>query len=409
MYSPGTPSHNPITVSQQPPLYKRTRTGAIQVWSVIVMPLMDSTATITKTSGQLGSTKPTVHREVIAQGKNLGRANQTTPLEQARSQAVSDWNRKRDEGYKSLDDLGLGIDAPFEGLETLRELLEEKLPQFNSDASGNAKPMLAKSVDWKKVVYPCLVQPKLDGVRCTMVISPDAVGITFLSRSGKEITTLSHIGNHVEDWLVNHPNLENLSETILDGEIYSDELTFQEIVAAYKKQRVDTVKLRFRAYDMISDGRQDVRIMIAGAVVGAIGSEYVQTVPTVTCFSKEEVIRYHDEWVQAGCEGAMIRFPNGTYDQGQRSSSLLKVKEFDSNEFTCTNLFFGQRGEDLMAACVTKEGKSFNVKMTGTRAHKEELQKEYMDKESRLTVKHFGYTDDNIPRFPVGVAFRDYE
>jgi hypothetical protein len=50
-------------------------------------------------------------------------------------------------------------------------ILKKYLPQFNTDASGNVKPMLAKAVDWKKVQYPCYIQPKLDGVRCLMIVA----------------------------------------------------------------------------------------------------------------------------------------------------------------------------------------------------------------------------------------------
>jgi len=86
-------------------LYKRAKTGKIQYWQVEVKAL--TYPTIFKESGQLGTTSPLQHMEPIKIGKNIGKSNETTPMEQAISQAHSDWNSKRDEGYKSLKDLNL--------------------------------------------------------------------------------------------------------------------------------------------------------------------------------------------------------------------------------------------------------------------------------------------------------------
>ena len=130
-----------------PRLYKRSKTGSIQYWSIRV-DTQEQYPTIVKNSGVLDTDSPLEHREQIKTGKNLGRTNETLPLEQAILQAESDWKKKRDEGYKSLEDLGLVQTSMAE----LKALLQEKLPTFNTDASGNVKPMLAKAMDWSKAL-----------------------------------------------------------------------------------------------------------------------------------------------------------------------------------------------------------------------------------------------------------------
>ncbi|TAG46304.1 MAG: hypothetical protein EAZ31_00570, partial [Cytophagia bacterium] len=123
--------------------------------------------------------KLTEHIEHVPEGKQ-----KRSPLEQAISQSESDWNKKRDEGYKSLEDLKIGHQSGgvHHGLFTIdgvvqvpakffQEVLNITLSRFNTDSSGNVKPMLAKAVNWDKVKYPCLVQPKLDGVRCLMSVT----------------------------------------------------------------------------------------------------------------------------------------------------------------------------------------------------------------------------------------------
>jgi hypothetical protein len=69
--------------------------------------------------------------------------------------------------------------------------------------------------------FPCYVQPKLNGVRCIYQ------GGKFISRKGKEYTTLNHLVKE----------LEAIGIPIPDGEIYIHGATFQEIVRMVKKDR----------------------------------------------------------------------------------------------------------------------------------------------------------------------------
>lgn len=382
-------------------LYKRAKSGKIQYWQIEVVEASPANYGwgIVKTSGQLGTENPIVHRETITKGKNIGKSNETTPQQQAESQALSDWNKKRDEGYKSLEDLGyLGVKRAEEDLP---QLLEQLLPQFNTDASGNPKPMLA--TDWKKIkkiTYPVLLQPKLDGVRCLMIVNVDnGILVNFLSRSGKEYTTLTHIE---KDIVATSPK----ESFILDGEIYSDELAFQEIIAAVKKQRPESLKLKFRAYDIVSSEPQQERWNKTVALVGKLSSSEIQLVQTLQINYESDVKTHHDLWVQDGYEGAMIRLLHGTYAQGQRSRELLKVKEFDESEFLFLDWEKGKREEDLIAVLQADNG-TFKAKMVGTAKEKKELYTSTIPEGSLLTVKHFGWTEDKLPRFPIGKAFRD--
>lgn len=382
-------------------LYKRTRTSAIQYWKISI-----DQNVIIKESGQLGTDKPLIHRETVI-GKNVGRSNETTSNEQAEFDAGSDWRRKHDEGYKSLVDLNINpINSPSDDL--LAMVLNETLPQFNTDASGNVKCMLA--TDWqkiKKIEYPVLCEPKLDGVRCLLIV--DGPRILFLSRSGKEYTTLGHIAHNLLGYVAE----EAPDMFILDGEIYSDELTFQDILAAVKKQREDSLKLKFRAYDLVSTESQIERKSELKLLIEKIDSPFIQEVEYFVVTSPDEVKSYHDRFVQAGNEGAILRLKDGLYAQGQRSRELLKVKEFDEKEFEVTAFEHGQRGvEDLIAVCLADNGKEFRAKMQGTLNQKLQIEVDYQEayeqeKDSKLTVKFFGLTSDGIPRFPIGKALRN--
>ncbi len=302
-----------------------------------------------------------------------------------------------------------------ESFNTLEKVLEKALPNFNSGLNNIPLPMLAKAVNWKTITYPCFVQPKLDGVRCLVLIqiernkNTEEYGrIQFLSRSGKHYNTLSHIHSKIYDKVLDSTITES---TIIDGEIYSDQLSFQEIVSAVKAQKENSLKLQFRAYDIVSDDLQDVRIAKLYQLIDSINSPHITKVHTNIVTNKSEITALHDQFVQQGYEGAMIRNPKGWYGRGQRSSDLLKVKEFDENEFAFKCFEHGQRGvEDLIAVCWNKDGIAFRAKVVGTKSEKEDLYllNDYSEGKSFI-IKHFGVTEDGLPRFPIGKGFRNYE
>lgn len=412
-------------------LYKRTRTGAIQFWKVEYRAALDG-AQIKKTSGQLGTDKPLTHVEPI-QGKNIGKTNETTPLQQAEFDAQSDWKRKHDEGYKSLTDLKIekckighlktegyysypGCGLMYQQLDYCLELV---LPKFNTDASGEVKPQLAPSKPFVKgkLKYPRQYEKKLDGNRVFCRIKVDkendkkSVTAVFTSRSGKPINTLSHLVHQLLTSV-----LLDLEETIiLDGEIYLHGLTLEEINEAIKKENENTKKLEFWVFDLpLHGGNQEQRSITVSDIVKNINSRYIHFETTNLVNSDDEVIKLHDEDVQNGFEGAMLKSLDGMYCSGQRNPAWTKVKMFDDNEFIVTGFRLGQRGvEDIVFKCkcdTAVEGypNEFEVKMSGTRESKQKLYDkidELIGK--KLTVKHFGLSKYGIPNLPIGKAFRD--
>lgn len=405
-------------------LYKRTKTSSIQFWEVGVQNQGEA-AQITKTAGKLGTAKPTTHTEKVAEGKNIGRANQTTPYDQAVAQATSDWNKKRDEGYKSPIDLGISTLEENGKLAfycngtrytSITEVLENALSQFNTDASGNIKPMKAPTKPWKAgsgISYPQRLEAKLDGVRATLVIPEELSDIKFLSSSGKEYGNLKHLAVIVGNAILEGKWVIDQYPVILDGEIYRHGMTLEEINEAVRKMRSETLTLEYWIFDLpLHAGVQTVRTAAVTAIAEKIDSPMIKIVEGVNVHNDEEVKQHHDIWAQYGYEGAMLKSYEGIYQQGQRSSFWKKVKEFDDTEFEIVDHLLGQRGvEDLMFIC-NSDGGQFEVKMSGTRESKQKLYDRALTGELKgqsLTVKHFGYTKYNIPYLPTGKSLRHAE
>jgi DNA ligase-1 len=100
---------------------------------------------------------------------------------------------------------------------------------------------------------------------------------------------------------------------------------------------------------------------------------------------------------------------DGEYRFGYRSNKLLKVKNFCDEEYEIVGFTtgVGRFNGCIIWICVTEGGDEFKVVPQGTM---EERKATYKDAKNHigelLKVKFFELTDDNIPRFPVGLGIR---
>ena len=108
----------------------------------------------------------------------------------------------------------------------------------------------------------------------------------------------------------------------------------------------------------------------------------------------------------------MVRNHKGAYALGKRSANLQKVKTFLDAEYEIVGYeqAIGNDVGTVIWKCKTGTNQEFAVRPTGTREQRREWFTNggsYSGK--MLTVKYQELTDDGIPRFPVGIAVRDYE
>jgi len=84
------------TVERLPTLYGLSKKGKVKEWSISVY---DSNYPTIVTMHGYSDGKKQVDKKEIKVGKNIGRSNETSPWEQALSQAKSTWNKKKDNNY----------------------------------------------------------------------------------------------------------------------------------------------------------------------------------------------------------------------------------------------------------------------------------------------------------------------
>jgi len=385
-------------VKQQtfPMLYKDDRQW--EVWADI----RDGTneSVVVRRYGKRGGKLTTTERKVTT-GKNVGKSNETTVFEQACREAGSYWTKQRDtHGYRCD-----------------RDTDEELLP------IAAAKPMLAKSYEpsndtkpkKRGIRFPCYTQPKLDGVRLVVLrsLNRDSTNSVILrSRTGKEMDhpNLQHIKARCEAVL----NRFKPGTVLLDGELYSPDVTFEEIVSLCRNKSAYTSdRLDYHVYDVFLPEAPDTTFEDRLAFLREhVGPSSLKVVDTQVCESPPDVLRAHKHMTsKQGFEGVMLRNGDGVYVPGKRSDDLQKYKTFLDQEFPIVSIKEGLGKDEGTAIleCAIGE-KTFWVRPTGPlewRRHLLQDAKNVVGK--KLTVCFQEYTDQGVPRFPVGKCIRDYE
>lgn len=379
--------------SNLPKLYKKTSTGAIQEWEVRVS-WIDGIATIINNFGQVGG-KIQESREQVLEGKNTGRANATTPIEQARAQAKSRWEKQLKKGYvQNIEDAQAG---------KIDDIIE-----------GGIFPLLAHKY-WEqghKIKFPALAQPKLDGHRCTSQYDNGVV--TMWSRTRKPIFTIPHIVNVLENCGI---------ADRFDGELYNHEFkeNFEDLTSLITPDEPQEgyEAIQYHVYDLALPNLTNYeRYLILEGWRNKFEGTPIHIVETRIVNSKEELMQAYEDFMEQGYEGAIVRNFDGKYVY-KRSYDLQKVKMFDDDEFRIVDIKVGTKGtmagKAIFVCERTREdqqlpaGVTFDCKLKG----KLDNLKLYADDKSKVigkivTVQYQGYTRKNKkPRFPVALRFRE--
>jgi len=365
-----------------PTLYKRGTKGEIREWRMeLGVDEAAGTAGHRVVSGiQDGAMTESAWN--LAEGKNLGKKNATTPLTQAEAEIENTYAIKLDGSY-------------FAEVESV-------------DQVKFTKPMLA--ADWEKrkgkhdTSEMLISQPKLDGIRCIARIDG------LWTRTGKPIVSAPHIMEQLEPLFHADPDLE------LDGELYNHLLKddFNTITSLVRKENLSDEDLsrsrelvQYHVYDLPSHpGTFEERSRALLYLVENM-TPVVQYVPTTVIGPDANMYaildRLFGEYLADGYEGQMIRL-DGVYEN-KRSNMLMKRKEFDTAEFPVCGM---SEGSGNWAGCI----KTFTVVLTDDTTNEATLRGKQADLRKLLlegvmpkwaTVRFFGYTPDGKLRFPIAI------
>lgn len=393
-------------------LYKVDSKGRQREWSIWVEK-GESSSTIVVEAGLLGGNL--VRNEVvISTGKNTGKSNETNHYTQAVSEAESTYDNKLRSGYvPELGDakqhvLGSGIPAPM--------LAQKYHPTGEQKGSKTLEKM---KLSGERIH----VQPKLDGNRCLIKVEGDKA-VMYTRKGDVMPVQLQHL---LEEVLFCYNQMDTDSEIILDGELFSRELSFNELNGHLKRkdsQDPDQLaKIKFHLYDCMENLPYDRRYenlqnFLNKAAEFGKEIKYIELIPSYEIEASDEAINEKlEKFLAEGHEGLMIRRLDTPYEN-KRSWQLCKCKVFEDAEYELVDIeqdVMGRLGKFIMKMdreTYDRDGKlieTFGAGATGI-THEEGRailadKAKYIGK--KCTVEFFGLSEFSVPRFPKWKGVRE--
>jgi len=353
-------------------IYKKDTKGKLRILTVST-----SDGKLTQESGLLDGKK--VLHESMSKPKNVGKANETTPTQQAISEAESLIKKKLDKGY-------------FETIE---------------EAENNVviMPMLAHTFSdkKKKVKFPCFAQPKLDGMRCLAHVKNGEVNL--VSRGGKNLNdNFPHIVAELS-------NFNFHKDIILDGELYAHGDDFQRNMELCKKYRPgETEAVKLNVYDVVWDKAYRWRHDLIIELLQDNNFEHLAKVDTYGIDNEDELKQVHSQVVEQGYEGTMVRWGEAGYKPNGKSDNLLKYKDFIDIAVPIKDILPNDKNPEHGTPIFHWPGATNDEFKAGTRlTHEMRVdllinKGEYIGKTAELRFPE--YYNTGVPRFPVMVGIR---
>jgi len=388
-------------------LYKLDSKGKIRSWEIQAIGGKGHAVIIT-TAGLLDGAKTKTEVEVTA-GKNIGRSNETTPLQQAVAEAQATWDSKIRSGY--VEDvalvkqsvLGSGIPAP---------MLAQK---YSPDGSQKSSKTLAQM---KLLGQKIHVQPKFDGNRC--LVKVNAEGVELYTRKGDRMLRVQHIEAQIFKSYLS--KIDDGATLILDGELYTNEFSFNTLNGLLKREnktpeQMDQLeKVNYHVYDaMVADLSYSQRYEL----LSKFESWNVKVVESREIFAYDDQIRFEMEnFLSEGYEGLMIRRLDTPYEN-KRSWSLVKYKDFQDAEYKLLDIIEDARGGGIVGAfvleldapSVDRDGKEIKTFRAGVKDLSQDEGRQMLEHKNEYigrlaTVEFFSLSEYGIPRFGKVKGFR---
>lgn len=382
-------------------MYKVSQsTGKLQVWSAWA-----EGALIKVEFGELGG-KLQVNT-TTAEGKNIGKVNETTPEEQASIEVVSLYeDRYANKHYRGTKEDAIALDKVC--------TIPRKVHNFKDH--GHKLP---------EEVY---FSVKLNGSRACILDGK------LYSKTGRtEDIKVSHIKEAVS----------RLGNVYMDCEVYSHGLSLQRIRSAWLKpvktdkeicdvankrfcfkgkDRIniatvainklgynpneDAPKLSLYVFDIpVTDIPFKDRSKLIDQLedkVADLGLEEAIKITTRYLISHEDIISQRDHWYEKGYEGGVVYSPEDMFEFGKRSYSCLKTKPRLDAEALVVNCTEDKSGQGVLhlEACTELNHTEFKAKMKGdadSRAFK--VQQQFIGR--WVTFSYEELSDSGKPTKPV--------
>jgi DNA ligase-1 len=337
-------------------LYSKDVRNNVKIWYGIV----NEESNIVKTTIYTGILKGNIRtiNTILKEGKNIGKANATSPFQQAVKELKAKVKLKRKKGYKTLEEVASDYEiAAFKNTE-LYELLDTRLSINKTDANDVLKPMKAvqfKSI--KKLKFPYILQPKINGLRGTMQKAIPK-GATMFDNEPR-VMILAKEG---DEYVLPHITKTNIFDSfngVLDGELYVHNEILSDIrrrVPIIKNGKptnnsLDSSYVAFYCFDLsIPDINQIERLDEKDGILQhhsfvyygidkkyhydrGLTNTFIVNVKHHIVNTIEEIYEALEAALEFGFEGIILREFDAEYMFGGRRTNMIKLKKTLSGEF----------------------------------------------------------------------------
>lgn len=191
------------------------------------------------------------------------------------------------------------------------------------------KPTLACDADLSKIRFPCIVMPKIDGVR----------GLNYTGKlTGRSLKP--HANLHVTNQFSKPAYLGFDGEFTGTTRIHPDAC---RITTSLMSTIEGAPYVHWHIFDYITEETKDLPYIqrldrlthLYHNKKYTCEFECIQIVPYYICQTLEEVLRYDDIFLEQGFEGTIIRDPNGRAKEGRSTAKegiFLRIKRFIEEE-----------------------------------------------------------------------------
>lgn len=216
------------------------------------------------------------------------------------------------------------------------------------------KPQLATDWDEKKLKFPLILQPKIDGVR-GLKLGDKFTGRSLKTFANKALTAVfSHgVFTGVDGELaypggITQPRLCSLTTGLT---LRIDDPTRPEIVV-FDHVTPETVAMAYRARMQLAwDHAERINDHFGALVAHKIEAHTVHSLP--------ELLEYDTDWLDKGYEGSITRNPDAFVKEGRatgRTQELWRIKRFIDCEARVLELVEAQENQNV--AKVNELGRS---------------------------------------------------
>jgi len=227
------------------------------------------------------------------------------------------------------------------------------------------KPMLApnKQPDFDAITYPVIASRKMDGIRSVFRSGE------MLSRSLKSIQN-----SNLQNLFTALKNDTMALRLIFDGELYSPNMTFQEITSCVMSRYKGIPEhLKFHCFDAISPNllsqpfSQRIKTLNA---VSIMHYDHVHIVEQVLIANSTELMDMYNDSIDEGYEGLILRHPDSPYKCGRctmKEGYMYKMKPMEEFIGTVKGIVQATRVDEQAVKTVNELGRSVTSKKKGDR------------------------------------------